>query len=583
MREFWNKITTLGLSENIDTSTALKMRQLNRATIFGFITVLFFSLTFIYLKAYVPLAIDLTMLLLFLVILRLNQKQHFLYARPFYIFVMNAGAVIFASLLGPDAGAELFFFCVISSVFTLFNLSEKYKFFVYVLISPIAWIALELLNYDLGLERINLSPETLTFLFYSCIFISLSLCASLLYQFLYANSLMREKLEDTISKFQTSQKEIQARNNELLRTQKLLSKNQLAIQEEKEIALNALKVKSDFLSSISHEIRTPMNVIMGITDLLLDAEENEEKISNLNLIKKSSDNLLIIINDILDFSKLENGKMTIEKIAFNIKTKLTDEIEGFKHTVYKKGNKITLDFSDEINPFIQGDPVRLGQVILNLLSNANKFTENGDIKISVSLKEVQGNTIQRLLFKISDTGIGISEKAINNIFNSFTQASSSTSRKFGGTGLGLTICKHIIEAMKGRIWAESTLGEGSNFYFDLPFTMSSKEYKNCIVVENFDINRMVINNTLKRLNYSANFCENKPDLKRELDRNDEALVLLNGENFDINAYLKLIPQKSKTIVYGSNKRTLITKLEKNNAIHGILALPFSPSDLAKYL
>lgn len=585
MKKSWEKITTLGINDEVDLSTGLKMRQLNRSTCFGFLTVLFFTLIFLSLTAFVPLLIGMGMgmLLTFILILKLNQKQLFKYARPLFILTINLGAILYPSILGPEAGAQLFFFCVVSSVFTFFHLSEKLKFFCYVVISPIAWISLELLDYNLGITRLELKPETLTFLYYTCIFISLSLCASLLHQFLFSNSAMRERLEETIDKLKTTQKEIESRNAELIKTQKLLSHNQIEIQEEKERAINALKVKSDFLSNISHEIRTPMNVIMGITDLLIDSELSNEKLSNLTLIKKSSNNLLIIINDILDFSKLESGKMTMEKVDFDLKAKIKDEIEGFRLAADKKGNSIDFIFDEDIATFVLGDPVRLGQVILNLISNANKFTDQGKITISVELVETQGNALQKLLFKVADTGIGISPHALNEIFNSFTQASSSTTRKFGGTGLGLAICKHIIEAMNGKIWANSKLKHGSEFYFEISLTKCSYETKKCLVLEDFDINQMVVINTLKHLNCSAYFCTNKVELLKKIDDPEIEFILINADNFNLNKYTTLFNKSQKVIIYSSNKRQLAQKVKQNEIIKGVLQLPFSPSDLGAHL
>jgi signal transduction histidine kinase/ActR/RegA family two-component response regulator len=245
------------------------------------------------------------------------------------------------------------------------------------------------------------------------------------------------------------------------------------LREAKEQAEAAMRARGEFIAIVSHEIRTPMNGILGVAQLLNGTPLNASQITYLQALNQSAEGLLAILNDILDFSKIEAGKMEIQVQTFALRALCNETIGLFNAIAKIKGIRLSLEIQPSLTDFFLGDPVRISQVLNNLVGNAIKFTEVGDVTLTVSKHESETDELN---FSIQDSGIGMSESTLAKLFKPYTQADSSFSRKFGGTGLGLAICQRLTEMMGGKISAESTLDQGSRFSIQLPLPEANPDF-----------------------------------------------------------------------------------------------------------
>lgn len=313
----------------------------------------------------------------------------------------------------------------------------------------------------------------------------------------------------------------------------------------KELAEAANKAKSNFLAVMSHELRTPLNAILGMTQLLNAKDMPDEYKDYIKIIQISGVNLLALINDILDFSKLEAGKIQIKSETFNLKTLMEETIISLQHLTQEKQIKLALKYDQKIPNEIKGDAVRLRQILINLANNAIKFTEKGQVIISVKYDKIDTNHLT-LSFIVKDTGIGIPKDKLEYIFERFTQVNSNYSRRFGGAGLGLSISKQLTEAMGGKIKVKSTLGKGSEFHVTLPFfvpgllnnhklnkpvsrKISSKTFpsSHILLVEDNKINQYVARIMLEEIGCKVDIADNGKQAFEFFQQNAYGLVLMD--------------------------------------------------------
>jgi PAS domain S-box-containing protein len=316
------------------------------------------------------------------------------------------------------------------------------------------------------------------------------------------------------------------------------------------IAENAVKAKQQFLSNMSHEIRTPMNAIIGFTKVVLKTELTEKQKEYLTAIKTSGDALIVLINDILDLAKVDAGKMTFEQTPFKLALSISAMLHLFETKIQEKNLTLIKEYDQNIPEVLVGDPVRLHQIILNLVSNAVKFTSVGKIVVSVRLKNEDDEMVV-IEFAVLDTGIGIAEDKIDNIFENFQQATSGTSRLYGGTGLGLAIVKQLVEAQKGSIHVKSKINEGSTFSFILNFlktkatadttegtSVTETEIKNVkvLVVEDIALNQLLMKTLLDDFGFECEIASNGKIAIDSLRTKTYDIILMDLQMPEMNGF-----------------------------------------------
>ncbi len=367
--------------------------------------------------------------------------------------------------------------------------------------------------------------------------------------------------------------------------------------------LRLQKAKEQFLANISHEIRTPINGIAGMANLLGQNPSPEERETYLNAIRHSAENLKVIINDILDLAAIESGKLKFEKIAFNLRDLLPSLVNTF--TYQAKEKKLTLDWSieEKLNKILVGDPVRLNQVLINLISNAVKFTHNGSISINCSkAREMRGTCWVKI--EVTDTGVGIPEEKLNTIFESFSQADASVTRRYGGTGLGLTIVKQLVELQKGKIHVVSREHVGSTFSVVIPYQIGrvktitqvpkpARKLKDIntsqlhvLLVEDNDINRLYAKSILKNWQCHIDVAENGLVAIEKVKNNFYDVVLMDVQmpvmdGYEATKAMRAMHQSARVPIIALTANATHSDVEKclASGMNDYLPKPFTPEDL----
>jgi len=433
--------------------------------------------------------------------------------------------------------------CIIGLVLN-FLLSKKQhkliKYFVYGSLILLVSALIDAIRWDMGefdgiLTRIGLIGEILFFSLGLGKKMKLVEMAKRNVQFQLMNQLRSNK-ESAEKRQAELQRQVAIRTKELQEQAEMLEK-------ARDEAENASLAKSEFLSIMSHEIRTPMNGVIGMTHLLLQEEPKPDQVENLKTLKFSAENLLTLLNDILDYNKIESGMISLEATDFS----LTQLIRGlgyqFKPRAASKGINFNISVDTQIPEWLKGDPSRLNQILMNLISNAVKFTNKGEVGLRIDAAKEDKENLW-LTFEVCDTGIGIPEDKLPIIFDRFTQASTQTSRQFGGTGLGLAITKRLLELMSSRIVLDSTIGEGSKFYFTLKLSrgveqknatkestlemmMKSVRGTKALIVDDNKMNRIILEKFLTKWGMNYDSVEDGIKALEIMKTHDYGIILLD--------------------------------------------------------
>jgi len=393
--------------------------------------------------------------------------------------------------------------------------------------------------------------------------------------------------------------------NNIIRNQSnlLLKEKNNELQMAKEKAEKASKARAEFLSTVSHELRTPLNAINGITHLLLEENPKESQLNYLTSLKFSGNYLLTFINEILEINRIESSTIETENINFNLKLLLGNIQNSLKELASINNNAFTIEIDQNIPDFLIGDPTKLSQIFLNLINNALKFTKNGEVKVILATNEIN-DEFTSIHFEVLDTGIGIPEEKIETVFDSFAQGSIEINRKYGGTGLGLTIVKKLIDILGGKIKLESKVGKGSSFTFDLSFKIgidtahqekismdfdeSILDGKRVLLIEDNKINQMITKKMVENKGMSCEVIDNGEDAIEAVKNKTYDLVLMDVHLPGINGTIatqtiRTFDKKTKIIALTAISLNENRDMLMSYGMNDVITKPFDPADFYRVI
>ncbi|MGN8225721.1 ATP-binding protein [Gracilimonas sp. BCB1] len=518
-------------------------------------------------------------------------------AKILLIAYADIGIIILSSVFGGDAMIQAFFIPAMGLSILLFDNTQVHLRNMGILLSILSYFILDYIIF----ERISISESSFSLVRWSV------LTGSFVTTWLIFNTFSQFKEDAEYQTLELLQKE-QELNQELSLKQEKLETYIEQLEVASEELAKSTKAKSEFLATMSHEIRTPMNAILGMTHLLKQDSPREDQIEPINILDFSGKTLLSLIDDVLDFSKIEAGKIEFESIEFELNKLVNVIIESFKITAKNKGIELKTEIGEGIPNILVGDPARLTQILNNLVSNALKFTEEGEVRLSVNAVQDDDESI-RLQFAISDTGIGIEKGRVNTIFESFTQASQNTKRLFGGTGLGLTISKQLTELQGGSISVESEEGDGSTFYVELTFEKGSSAIEATAINKSEDsttslsglkvllaednlVNQKVMLRFLERWNVDMTVVDNGKEAVDAIKEDNYDVVLMDlqmptMDGYEASEHIRKLddPYKRNTPIIALTAAALKEVREKVYAsgMNDFVTKPFNPADLEQKL